>query len=599
MSESSAPTWVRLELEPGMASYLGLPRKLYLPLPPDAPAPGEPGFSVATLGAGLAEAVEKSPEMAGHPDILRFVSRWTRLADMERYLRIGNTTFAERIARDLLGGDPGDPPASAALGHIAQTQGRWEEARNHYARVLERAPSHAQTVLEHALCTAADGNPGEALRRLKPLLDHATLQRTARLWSFEIRSGRKGIGERIRAFRAFGIRGETEQETIVDVVRRLFPDNPETAYTEALDLPPPERAARLHDVLNAAPGHVPARIALAETHRTGGRPGEARRVLQEGLRRFPDRADLHAHLGAAEEAAGRTEAARAAYRRVFENPLAHLSPAVLRLGAAGMLRVAGPDETRLVLEDTIAARPGDVLPHRFLARLDEREHGPDRAERRLREAIKACGPHPELQYALGDLLRRTGRRTEAEGTFRVLARRHRRDPWGHRGLGDLAVHDDPSAAAEHYARAHALDPATSIPGYDYLQGLLALGRGAFSDAVAFLGRAVSGEPDNAVYWSQLGAALFYEERLDAAVRAAERADALHPGHPGYLHNLATFHRARFGRRPIRRAGSLLLAWRYRARSRRAERASGSGWERSLWKGPPASGDPTEEPGAKG
>ena len=45
-----------------------------------------------------------------------------------------------------------------------------------------------------------------------------------------------------------------------------------------------------------------------------------------------------------------------------------------------------------------------------------RGDGAEAAERRLRDAIKSCGPVPLLQYALGDLLRRGGRRVEAENT---------------------------------------------------------------------------------------------------------------------------------------------------------------------------------------
>jgi tetratricopeptide (TPR) repeat protein len=205
-----------------------------------------------------------------------------------------------------------------------------------------------------------------------------------------------------------------------------------------------------------------------------------------------------------------------------------------------------------------------------------------------------------VQYALGDLLRRRGRRVEAEGLFKVLARRHGHSPWGHRGLGDLQVEEQPVRAVEHYAEAVRLDPATPIPGYDYLLGVAALRAGDLSTARTRLQRAVAAEPDNARYWCDLGAVAFYEGQLEAAIRFTRRSLEREPGHPGFLHNLATYERAGFRKRPWD-LGALWRSWRL---GRRARQGAAQGWRKDLWKPdpeppraapPPAGPEPSDPP----
>jgi tetratricopeptide (TPR) repeat protein len=246
-----------------------------------------------------------------------------------------------------------------------------------------------------------------------------------------------------------------------------------------------------------------------------------------------------------------------------------------------MIRLGAETEARSILEDAVPARPGDPLPHQLLARLDEASPGGrEAAERRLREAVRMCGPLPMLQYALGDLLRRWGRRTEAEGLFKVLVRRHPETPWGYRGLGDLVVEEQPAEAVRRYAEAHRRAPELSIPGYDYLVGVSALRAGDPEAARRSLQRAVAWEPDTARYWCDLGAALFYSGDLEGALAATARALELRPGHPGFLHNLAEYHRVRFRRNPVRAWRSGWTAWRLRRRA-----GTAAGWKRDLWRPP--------------
>lgn len=604
------PLWISLELDPGAAAFFGLPARLLVPEDPEHPILGgyDPQVSFPNLARGLERALELQPGIAGYAEIMRFVRRWPRYADLDRYLQMGNGTFARTVARGLLTEDPGDPPPLAALALLEAQEGRWDAALDLWERLRERAPTHAPARLQAALCLAGSGRRDEALEEIRILSRRSRVEPLARLWRYELARDEDDAARAARIgnamSRLFGVAPREDDENW-EALEAAFPGNPEVTYARAVDpVRTPkdeEREELLERVLEGDPHHLPARVALAGLRRRHGRAAEGLAVLQSEDAGEPEAPALRAGRGQCLEQLGRRDEALAAYRAVFEGPLAHLPGAVLLVAGQGLLRLAGGEESRKLLEDTVQARPGDPLPHQMLARLDEAAGGDDAAEHRLRNAIRTCGPLPTLEYALGDLLRRRGRKVEAEGLFKVLARRHPASPWGHRGLGDLVVEVQPVLALEHYARALGRDPTVPIPGYDYLRGVAALRAGDLEEAGKRLRRAVANEPDNPRFWCDLGAVYFYSGRLEPALGATRRALELRPGHPGFLHNLAAYHRARFRRNPIRHAGSLWRSWRL---GRQLAGADPTGWKRDLWKpedepreapppgAPPSAGNPT-------
>jgi Flp pilus assembly protein TadD len=431
---------------------------------------------------------------------------------------------------------------------------------------------------------AGAGRREEALELLGALARRSRLASTARLWRHELRTRSpealaRGIAESLRVLAAPDPVPEAGPE-----LEAAFPGNPEVLYRKFLASrsegdadPPVER--ELGRILDLDPDHHPARMALAGRHLARGDAGSAREVVEAGLARDADDPQLLALLGQVREVEGRGERAAAAYRAVFEGPLSRVPGPALVTAVHGLMRLGSGEEVAALLADLIEARPGDPLPHQLLAEREAANGDRDAAERRLREAQKTCGPLPSLVYALGDLLRRGGRTVEAEGLFQVLVRRHPESAWGHRGLGDLVVETSPAAALEHYETARRLDPAVTLPGFDYLLGVAALRAGDVPRARGALRRAVAVEPDNARYWCDLGACSFHAGDLEGAVAATERALRLRPGHPGFLHNLAVYLQARFRRDPLRQAGAGFRAWRLR---RRVARAESKGWTRDLW-----------------
>jgi tetratricopeptide (TPR) repeat protein len=573
MSDDTGVLWLTIDLDPGTADFFGLPSRLVVPEDRDAPVLGDDDreADLAALVDALGKGAGRRPDDPQRLSVLRFVRRWPRYADLDRYLGMGNATFAAAVAGNLLADDPGDPPALAARGLLAAREGKWERALDCFARVRERAPTHALTRLHTALCLVGAGRKDEGRTVLDDLARHPRLQSLARFWRYELDSGRSVEDGVRRAMDSAG--GIRDAATSWERLEAEVPDNPEVLYARALRLPGSEhgeeRESCLRRALERDPAHVPAAALLAALLRSGGRPGEALEILDAGLRGDPDHPLLLTGRGQVLEQEGRSGEALDTYRAALSGPLAAIPGASLLLAGQGLIRLGAGDEARSILLDAVEARPGDPFPHQLLARLDEfSAGGKETAERRLRGAVRACGPLPLLQYALGDLLRRSGRTVEAEGVFKILVHRHPRSPWGYRGLGDLLVAEKPVEALRRYAEAVERAPELPIPGYDYLRGVAAL-RAADPDTARLrLQRAAAAEPDNARYWCDLGAALFLSGDLESALAATERALGLEPGHPGFLHNLAAYHRARFRRNPLLRWRSGWTAWRLRRRAGR-------------------------------
>ncbi len=231
----------------------------------------------------------------------------------------------------------------------------------------------------------------------------------------------------------------------------------------------PRAEPLLRRALALDPGLAPALALLAEILCRTARAAEALALLTPAGAVTPADPIVHAALARTLEELGRPAEALASYRAVFEHPLAKVPASAMLAAGDGFLRLLPPLETRRAFEDALAARPDDAVPHLLLARLDAWNPARRPPSDRLRQAIRACGPLPALQYALGDILAQAGRRVEAEGLFRVLTRRHPRSSWGYRGLGDLALAAEPDRALVYYAAALELDPWTPIPAFEALR----------------------------------------------------------------------------------------------------------------------------------
>jgi tetratricopeptide (TPR) repeat protein len=136
--------------------------------------------------------------------------------------------------------------------------------------------------------------------------------------------------------------------------------------------------AALEELLAHAPGHVPARLALGGVLIDAKRPGEAEKILREGLGLAPSgglKAAFHTNLGLALRRQRKDQEALEQYEQAL---VLHPDQPGLAVHRAEALQNLGRhDEALEVYETALAADPGDVeLHHRInelLYRLDRRD----------------------------------------------------------------------------------------------------------------------------------------------------------------------------------------------------------------------------------
>ena len=179
-------------------------------------------------------------------------------------------------------------------------------------------------------------------------------------------------------------------------------------------------------------------------------------------------------------------AAEEALRLDPDQPLVQVSLATIDEGTGRL------EEARSGLETLLLAHPDNDEAHRLLGRVLGRLGRGDEALAQLQKAVSLRPGFWRNHQQLGIAHLNAGRHAAAAAAFRRIIELQPDLAWGHEMLGTVYhIQGDLPAAIESYKRALDLGP----------------------DAVA---------------WSNLGAALYTEGRLDEAVRAFEQAIALEP-----------------------------------------------------------------------
>jgi len=188
-------------------------------------------------------------------------------------------------------------------------------------------------------------------------------------------------------------------------------------------------------------------------------------------------------------------AAEEALRLDPEQPLVQLSLAAIDEGTGRL------EEARAGLEALVRAHPDNDEAHRLLGRVLGRLGRGDEALAELQKAVSLRPGFWRNHQQLGLAHLSAGRHAAAAAAFRRIIELQPDLAWGHQMLGTVQhVQGDLAGAIESYRRALALGP----------------------DALA---------------WSNLGAALYTEGRLDEAVQAFGEAVRLEPGAPANHRNL--------------------------------------------------------------
>ena len=173
-------------------------------------------------------------------------------------------------------------------------------------------------------------------------------------------------------------------------------------------------------------------------------------------------------------------------------------------------------------------RPEDRLHEEAATLLRQRRFA--EALARYREALAIAPDYVRALAGMGEALLLLERYAEALAALeRALALEPEPAPSGllHQLMGRAALGlGHPPAAAEHLEGALELNPRDAV-ALDYL-ALIRFQQQRYAAALELYRRAVELNPDNAQTHANIGAALYYLERIDEAVRSLEHALSLDP-----------------------------------------------------------------------
>jgi tetratricopeptide (TPR) repeat protein len=244
-------------------------------------------------------------------------------------------------------------------------------------------------------------------------------------------------------------------------------------------------------ILEAAPDHLEALLALGGFVLRAGHPAEACQLFEKAASARPDSALAQVRLGAAYSLQGRLAEAEAALLRA------------------------------------IALDPGLVEAHRNLGVTLHRQGRLDEAAKVLRQALTFTPVQPEVERNLAAVLLDDGQAAEAAALYRRSLARQAGVPAGHLGLGRaLRILGDGEGAAAALEQAIALAPKN--PRALLEMGRLRMAQGQVETAIDFLRRAGELGPNDGTVQTALAEALIADQQIGEAAKACERAVAADP-----------------------------------------------------------------------
>jgi tetratricopeptide (TPR) repeat protein len=374
--------------------------------------------------ADLRGAVRKDPANARALQLLA-----------ETHRSMGSTTLAADAWRRLLEVQPMEAGASLALADILLAQQLPEEAERLYRQVLAGAAGNQQAIagLVDALVARRDWPAAAAVARNAAAATRSAgfgAEETGRVLlargnfagarvAFEqaLRE-RPGSDRALEGLVAAMTGGGQEAQSVELLGRHLsqYPDSDTARLLLATRLfarqMPAEAQRLLSTVLANDPRNIHAWLARAE-----GMPGQRIAILEQALAANPATEPLELRLGAAYEAAGRTDDAA----RLYEAALARDAHAALPANALARLllekdRDAASYQRALELTQRFAASHNPELLH-TLGFANYRGGDERAAVRYLEQALAAGLDEPLLRYHLGLAYLATDNRAGARQQF--------------------------------------------------------------------------------------------------------------------------------------------------------------------------------------
>jgi len=430
----------------------------------------------AEFSALLTQAVALAPD---------YGPAWLQLAGLE--FKAGSLALAERHYERRLALVPGDPHARLGLAHVAQQNGRADEARRLLGQLVAAVPNFSTGHNLYAELLAAAGDV-EGARRHRWLGREAGRFREADdPWLDELQAWCHDFNRLcLLATIAFQTDRSDRAKSLLERAIRLAPDQPlgyellGGVYRKTGD------AARAREALEAglraarsvrpSPAHD---VALCEAYGELKQPAEALRIAELGLAQAGEPPELHDARGVALAELNRHEDAITAFRAV----LAHLPDDVNSNHNLGLslLALGRPEEASAAFKRALVQQPTSLKSLAVLGRAELQAGRLDAAGEYLQPLYESHSEVPEVRrlfaqwrLASGALAERKNDGAGAEAHYRAgvaLAPDHAEL---HVSLGVLLLTQGRVEAArpalEAYARLQPANPQSALfLGQVYLQ----------------------------------------------------------------------------------------------------------------------------------
>lgn len=540
------------------------------------------------LGGSLVQAethLAKAVQLAPRNDTAR-----KGLAQV--YLRTGQSEKAVATLAPVLEGGRPDPQALALAGQAHMQQGDTQQAMKYFEQAARQNPEDVRSRTMLAMADISRGRSEAGLQALEALASDDE-GATADLALIAAHVSRKEYDRALKA---------------IDALERKFPDRPDAAVMRArvqvlqrdlgaarasferalqkranylpavsglagLDLADgkPEAARqRFEQLVEAEPGNVRARLALAELRaRTGASRDEVGAVLSEAVQRAP--ADVAARRAWVEFHLRGGDARQAL--KVAQDAVAAVpdQPVLLEALGRAQLQVGEHEQALASFSKAAVLRPGSPEPHLLIAETRMRTGKPEAAREALNKALQLQADYLPAQQALltleisqkrhdaalkvaqdiqrqrpkqalgdalvGDIEMSRGQPERAVAAYRSALGKASESPDLAQKLHNALGRAGKGAEADRFAATWVKDHPKDSQFLVYLGGL-ELAKGQLASAEQRYAQAVKARPDDPIAQNNLAWVLSRQGK-PGALEAAEKANTLRPNQPPFMDTLAS------------------------------------------------------------
>jgi len=436
------------------------------------------------------------------------------LALIAAHLRRNETDEALAAARALERKQPNNPLSQHMLGMVAAARKDPKSAREHFGRAIELAPDYVPSLAALAALDLTDGRPQEARGRFERLIERDPKAEHGYLGLAEIQAragdSPKDVDATLR--RAIAANPQAMQARRAQIVLLLANHDARAALAAA------QSAAA------AAPDDASALEMLARAQEAAGEYYQAIETLQKLAAMQPESVTPLRQLAALHLKHRQPERAIETLRRAQR--LEPASTQVRAALAAAMLRAGRPDDAMREVRALHSQSPGLAVAHTLESEVHAANRDWTQAERAARHAQQLepqSGAHAVRVHAI---LLAAAKNSEAAAFAKRWRADHPRDPLMRLHLAELALR------AKEYRTAFGLyqEAVTIAPNHPIALNNLAWVAGELGDAraVGYAERALKLAPNSANVLHTMGALLVKQGDAKQGLTYIQRARSIDP-----------------------------------------------------------------------